>query len=508
MAEVRPVLIVGAGPTGMTAAMELQRMGVPVRLVDRAAGPSTTSRALALQSRTVELMAQRGLAAPMLAMGNRAHATALYADGKPLARIDLSLIPSRYNYILLLSQAETERLLREHLAARGVPVEFGTEMMAFAQSGSAAHPADGGVSATLRKPDGTLEEVEAAYLVGAEGAHSRVRETLGLKFSGKSLENSYALGDLYVDGAQPDDEITISLARSGLLAVFPMGGGRVRMIASQHEPAVSGAPEPSLAELQEAWDAASAIPARLHALQWSSRFRINSRIVERLRVGRVFLGGDSAHIHSPAGGQGMNTGMQDMVNLCWKLALVYHGAADPKLLETYETERLPVIQSVVHTTENATDLVQSRNPWVHALVTHVAPLALGTHTVQNEAARVLSQTAYSYASGPLAHYAAGAGSLHAGDRVPDAEIAPGMWLHGLLDPSRFTLLTFSPGNGDAERRFREDFGDLVAGVAAAPVPEIFGKDATYALVRPDGYLACAGSDIAVAMQWLRRWLAV
>ena len=183
MPETNPVLIVGAGPTGMTAAMELSRLGIPVRIVDRIAEFSNTSRALAVQARTLELFEQRGLAAEMLRIGNQGQATTIYGDGKQLGKLDLSLIDSRFNYILLIAQSETERLLREQLARQSVVIERSTELIAFSQSESSKPGADA-VTAVLRKEDGSLEVVQAAYLISAEGAHSTVRHTLDLDFKG------------------------------------------------------------------------------------------------------------------------------------------------------------------------------------------------------------------------------------------------------------------------------------------------------------------------------------
>ena len=333
--ETNPILIVGAGPTGLTAALELSRLGVPVRLIEQRTEPATTSRALAVQARTLELLAPRGVAAPMLELGNRAWATTIYDSEKQLAQVNLRAIPSRYNFILLLAQSETERLLREQVARQGVAVEWGTELAALAQT-------EAGVQAVLRGPGGQLEELAAAYLISAEGAHSLVRHTLGLAFPGTALPQHYALADLHLDGDLPHDELSIFLAAHGLLAVFPMRDQRFRLIAT--DPDATGTAPPTLPELQRLYDAGACRPARLRDLVWSSRFHINSRMVDQLRVGRVLLGGDAAHLHSPAGGQGMNTGIQDMVNLGWKLALVWRGQAPTPLLDTYAQDRLPVIR--------------------------------------------------------------------------------------------------------------------------------------------------------------------
>ena len=397
MPETLPVLIVGAGPTGLTAAMELSRFGVPVRLVDKLSHFSDTSRALAVQARTMELFHQRGLADEMLALGNKGRATTIYAEGKQLGRIDLSLIDSRFNYILLLAQSETERILREHVAHQGVSVETATELIAIGQGEGASNGE--AVTAILRRGDGVIEELRAAFVIAADGAHSLLRHTLQLAFPGKSLEQSYALADLHADSSLSDDELSIFLAEHGLLAIFPLGNRRFRLIATEAEEPRDAA-DPSLAKMQRLYDAGSHIPARLRDMVWSSQFRINSRMLAQLRFGRIFFAGDAAHIHSPAGGQGMNTGIQDMINLCWKLAFVYKGSAHDKLLDTYAKERLPVIKDIVSTTERATDLLNSDSPVVHSLLQHIAPLLLNWNSTQSTSAGLLSETHANYRNSP------------------------------------------------------------------------------------------------------------
>ena len=520
MSETRPILIVGAGPTGLTAALELSRFGVPVRLVDKRPAPSTTSRALAVQARTLELFDQRGLTGEMLRLGNRAHATVFHADGKPLGKIRLDEIPSRHHYILLLSQAETERLLREQLARQGVSIERSTELVAFAQlepDAHAKHP--GGVRAVLRRADGSLEELDAAYLVCAEGAHSLVRHTAGMEFEGKSLSETYDLADLHIDGELPEDEISIFTAGHGLLAAFPLGGRRFRLIAVDPDKHGRGAADPTLEEMQKVYDDTASAPGRLRDVVWTSRFWINSRMLRTLRSGRVFFGGDSAHVHSPAGGQGMNTGIQDMINLGWKLALVWRGQAAPALLDTYEQDRLPVIRDVVKRTEGATDTVNSSNPLLRGIVAHVAPLLLGTSFVQQTGTGIIGETAANYRPSPLSETAHAPGKLHAGDRLPDLDVLA--WnaaaarsatsLYGCLDPSRCTLLSVGdlPPGAAAWPPFVQTRRVAAPAdpEAAAAFTHAFGTGRGFWLVRPDAYLGFVGGpdDLPALFQWLGRW---
>ena len=491
-----PVLIVGAGPTGLTAALELSRLGVSVRVVDRAAHPSAESRALAVQARTLELLRVRGVGDEILALGNRATSAALYAEGRRLAPIELHRMPSEFNFITMLAQSETERLLTEQLARQGVKVGRGVEVTAVRRAAE-----EQPVEVTLRSGEGAQEVVTASYLIAADGPHSTIRKALGIDFPGRTLPHNYVLADLEIDGELPQDQVSIFLASPGFFAVFPMRAGRYRLMATDPDGVLAregDADGPGIEQIQQLYDRTVHIPARLHSMNWGSRFRINSRHVRALRSGRVFFGGDAAHVHSPAGGQGMNLGIQDMINLSWKLAMVLDGRAKPELLETYSSERLPVIRTLIRVTEIGTRIFNSTNPLVHAVRIRMAPRALSRDRIQNAAASMFGQLSAGYRADALAKNGGGVGELRAGDRVPD--------VGGLYDALDLNGLTLFVADGtdpavDVGRRWN-GIVTLREGFALERLTQGAGG---WLLVRPDGYLAAAGDDAASLYRWLSRW---
>ncbi|MFC8900613.1 FAD-dependent monooxygenase [Streptomyces cinereoruber] len=373
------VLVVGAGPVGLSAAAELRRHGVHCRIVDRLPARLPYAKAVGIQPRTLELWDRMGLVRAVLEAAVPIRGQLVYADGEERARIPLEL-PHEVPYgFAALPQYETERLLEEYLGGLGTVVERGTGLVSFDRDRD-------GVTARLRTASGADEELRVPYLIGCDGAHSAVRKGLGLSFEGGAFPEEYMLGDVEADWDLPHGYAVRSSRRSAdgsaddLLVCVPLPGpGRYRMsmrvppeLSARRDAAPddgAGVPDgvahgprtapdgvahgvqagraPELSDLQAVVDRLAPRPTRLSRLRWASIFRISHRIVDRYGEGRVFVAGDAAHIHPPTGAQGMNTGVQDACNLAWKLALVVRGEAGPGLLSTYDAERRPVGEEVV-----------------------------------------------------------------------------------------------------------------------------------------------------------------
>ncbi|MFO0951455.1 MAG: FAD-dependent monooxygenase [Isosphaeraceae bacterium] len=366
------VLIVGAGPTGLVLALWLTRLGIPVRIIDRTEKPGTTSRALAVSARTLEFYRQLDLAEPLLQGGVRVPAFNLWADGSRIARAPLGVIGedlTPYPFALIFPQDEHERVLVDALASLGVNVERRTELLRFEQRPE-------GVRATIRRADGAEEDVDTPYLAGCDGARSTVREALGVGFPGGTYSGVFFVADVNGSGPATNGEIHVDLTKSDFLAVFPLKGeGRVRLVGRVDEPAGEGnAPGAVTFE-----DVRARVTAHLGftigTVNWFSTYHVHHRVASHFREGRVFLLGDAAHVHSPVGGQGMNTGIGDAVNLSWKLAAVLRGESGPLLLETYEPERIAFARRLVSTTDRLFTLVSARGRFARFVRTRVFPYA-------------------------------------------------------------------------------------------------------------------------------------
>ena len=467
------VLIAGAGPVGLTLANELARHGVPIHIVDKAPQRTDKSKALVMWSRTLELFDDAGYVGPFLAAGRRGTGAQISTGKEIIARMSLDSIDSRYPFALMIPQSETERVLEEQLAARGIAVDRQVELTSFAEKGDK-------VEATIKKADGGTERVTADWLIGCDGAHSTVRHGLGFSFEGSTLQSDWALADGHVVGLEPKDRIHIFWHRDGILAFFPMGDDRWRVISDLGE-AKDGNhhPDPTLEEVQTLITRRGSPGVSFSNPLWLAAFRINERKVKEYRRGRVFLAGDAAHIHSPAGGQGMNTGMQDAFNLAWKLKMVIAGTAKPSLLDSYSVERSAVGDMVLRNAGRMTDAAILRNPIAQGLRNAVVKFATGFPALQHFIAEQLSETNIAYPSSPLT---AKNGHTANGPK-------PGMrWPNRL--PAGAGGRTFTAlGPKDAVTALAQKFPALVMSVSTDEPTHI----SSLRLIRPDGYVGFVGT---------------
>ncbi|WP_156251691.1 FAD-dependent oxidoreductase [Pseudactinotalea terrae] len=493
------VLVVGAGPTGLTLAVELARRGISVRVIDKAAAASTDTRALGMQARTLELYERHGITTALLDNGLRAQRFNVYSEGRRILRADFHSLQTRYPYLLMIPQNDTEAILAARLADLGVRIERRVALDSITQSPD-------GVTAVLTRADGSAETAILDWVIGADGAHSTVRRALDVEFMGSAFEENFAVADLRIGWDRPAEEFFAFLNRGRFAAFFPMLGGWHRVAIAQ--PHAAGRQDRSIthAELQQSISDSVPGSAVIEEVRQAGLFRINQRRAASHRLGRVFLAGDAAHIHSVIGAQGMNTGIQDAFNLGWKLAEVITGTADPGLLDTYASERAPVAERLVRATRRVTRLTLVKHPLVTAARRHVAPLLLARRPVQVKLTRAISQLDVSYHDH---RGSAPAGRAAVGDRAPDTPASTGTRVHELLHPTAHTL--FSVAVPDDE--IRSALGDHDRHVHVVPLPAGSPAARAYGLprpavvvVRPDGYVAARAprNDLSAVRAYLDR----
>jgi 2-polyprenyl-6-methoxyphenol hydroxylase-like FAD-dependent oxidoreductase len=409
------VLIIGAGPTGLVLALWLTKLGVKVRIIDKTAEPGTTSRALAVQARTLELYRQLDLTDAVLKQGHKVPAVNLWVRGEPVTRLPFERIGSDltpYPFLHIFPQDQHEQLLIERLEAVGVSVERRTELISFADDGAR-------VMARLRGPEGQEEGCEARYIAGCDGARSTVRETIGTGFPGGTYRQLFYVADVEAAGPALDGELHVDLDEADFLAVFPLAGkGRARLIGTVRDERADRADTLTFEDVSDR--AINHLKVGVRNVNWFSTYHVHHRVTEHFRKGRAFLLGDAAHVHSPAGGQGMNTGIGDAINLAWKLAAVLTGIAPDKLLDSYGAERIGFARRLVATTDRVFSFVTAEGRMADIIRTRVAPVLIPT-AMAFEAAReylfrTVSQITLNYRNGPLSLGAAG--HVHGGDRLP------------------------------------------------------------------------------------------
>ena len=424
------VLVVGAGPTGLMLANQLGRRGVRTLIVDRNPGPSIQTKALGVQARTLEIYAHLGIVERALELGTRATGANMWAEGRRAARVPLGDIGrdlSPYPFLLILGQDDNERLLGEALRGHGMDVQWNTELVDLVQT--AEH-----VSATLKRADGSMLEIKADWVAGCDGAHSAVRSLSKIDFPGAPYEHVFFVADTRVTGSMVPGELNVYLWRSGFHLFFPMRGSDHWRVVGIVPPELRARDDLDFDAVVPSIRREVGAPLSFQACSWFSTYRIHHRRAERFRDRRCFLLGDAAHIHSPVGAQGMNTGLQDAYNLAWKLALVTAGRAGVSLLDSYEIERIPVAERLLRTTDQAFSFVVS-DRWLAGLLrTRVFPrilaFAMTRDRMRKLAFRTISQIGIRYPSSPLSQTLEGLpdSAPRAGDRFP--------WLRLKFSPKR------------------------------------------------------------------------
>jgi 2-polyprenyl-6-methoxyphenol hydroxylase-like FAD-dependent oxidoreductase len=510
-AEVE-VLIAGAGPVGLALALELQRFGIRFRIVEKKAERSTTSKALGLQPRLSEVFAILGIAGKFFARGfDGVRALNLNSGATKLLRIELQFPPNLAGpeafqpRLIMIPQSVTEEILETTMAERGQVVERRRELIGFSQDRDS-------VSAVIRHEDGSEDTIRAKFLVSCEGAHSVVRKLAGFTFTGATFPLRSLLADVTIDWDFPDNEVQTWFHRDGAFAALPFGGQKWRLIAECPDDPNDTAPEVTLEQMQELIvERTGKKNVRVRDPLWLSDFRINARMVDRFRDRRVFIAGDAAHIHSPAGGQGIATGIQDATNLAWKLAAFLREGAPDSLLDTYDEERKPIAREVIHRTSAVTSILFAMNPIARFLRERLLVPILRRPFVQRRMFAKLSQLEMNYRGRSLSAHFDGMFSrvrVRAGDRTPDVvfknageevslfQLLGRCGMIALLGPSEnnrkiadalaaLRVLPFIVSSNGAKVPSAERLEDLHGDFA-----RLYGAQGPFLyLIRPDGHVA-------------------
>ncbi|MEV6054405.1 FAD-dependent monooxygenase [Streptomyces sp. NPDC052107] len=462
------VIVVGSGPSGLLLAGDLATAGVPVTVLEKRPHKiSNLSRAFVLHARTLEQLDARALADDLEKVGRPLDRLRLFGR----LTIDLAALPSRFNHLLVLPQYEVEKVLERRAVEAGVDFRYETELTGLTQDAD-------GVTVEARGPEGRTQTLRAAYVVGTDGMRSAVRDAIGLPFPGKSVIRSVVLADVRL-AEEPPTLLTVNAVGDAFAFLAPFGDGYYRVIGWHRGRNVADTEPLDLAEIQEITRLALGRDFGMHDARWMSRFHSDERQAPAYRVGRVFLAGDAAHVHTPAGGQGMNTGLQDAANLSWKLAAVVGGHAERALLDTYQAERHPVGKSVLRSSGGIVRLAMAERPWILAARAALTTFLNAVGPARREIAGQVTGVGHRYPAPRSAHRLTGT-------RVPDIALADGGRLYEALRGGRFALITPEPyeaGSGRADR---------------LAVAHWASDRRTTVLVRPDGYAAWAADSARAA----------
>lgn len=488
------VLIIGAGPTGLALACQLIRHGVDFVIIDKKETTTPFSKAIGVQARTLEIYEQIGLADKLIALGAKAEKARMFAGGKVRGEIEFNELGkgmSPYPYVLLVEQGKHEKLLYEHIKSHGRDVSWQSELESFTQN-------DSGVTAMIKTAAGERETINAKFLVGCDGAKSLVRHALGLTFEGSTFERLFYVADVQIDWAFGHDALQGFLMRNSLLAFFPMTGEKqYRIVGTFPEEFIKDEGEVLYEEIEERIRLDAQIDFDITKVNWFSTYKVHTRHVNKFSEGRCFLAGDSAHIHTPAGAQGMNTGIQDSYNLAWKLAWVLKQGTDESILDTYNEERLPNADNLMKTTDRFFNLVASPNPFlVFArlyIFPYIANIAFNLNAVKRFVFPRISQIAINYRSSSLSKVH-GSFRVSAGDRMPWF-LVEGASVYNRLRQPVFHLVVFMDGKTEIPPlpddivTARQGKIDSTVITLTPDISKLFGTDRAFCLIlRPDNYI--------------------
>jgi 2-polyprenyl-6-methoxyphenol hydroxylase-like FAD-dependent oxidoreductase len=504
------VLIVGAGPTGLMLANQLAKRSVRVTIIDQHSGPSVQTKALGVQARTMEIYAHLGIAERAIDMGRRAVGASMWVAGKRAARVPLGDIGSNlspYPFLLILGQDDNEALLGDVLAGQGVQIQWNTKLVDLVQSAD-------GVTARIERQDGAFDEIAAAWVAGCDGARSTVREACNIPFSGAPYQHVFYVADTQATGSMAPDELNVYLWRGGFHLFFPLRGKdhwRVVGIlpAELRSRDALGFDDVAPYVCNEVGRSETGDAVAFQECRWFSTYHVHHRHADRFRDRRCFLLGDAAHIHSPVGAQGMNTGLQDAYNLAWKLALVLSGNAGQGLLDSYEIERIPVAERLLRTTDQAFNFLISER-WLAEvfrtrIIQRIIAIAMRRDRTRQLAFRTISQIGIRYRNSPLSrmHSRLPEEAPCPGDRFPWMRLkftggGPVEDLFAKLDDTRFNLLLF--GQQPPAGKLPAHSGGLLI-TCVIPDDPVNNQELeragiprpSFYLLRPDGHVGLAGT---------------
>ncbi|WED43337.1 FAD-dependent monooxygenase [Legionella cardiaca] len=386
------VLVVGAGPVGLFCANELIRHGIHCRIIDKKSTISDKSKALAIHIRSLDVLEDCGFIDEILTQGQKINGLLFRFKNQQLADVDFSLLDTNRHFLIALPQNQTESILYQGLTNKGLVVEWETELTEITQDAN-------GVTALLKHQDGHSETVQVPWIIACDGSHSTLREQVKAEFSGDSYKQTWWLADLRLDWNLPNNKIIMFISQEGPMACFPMGGNRYRLVMTAEEK-ISHT-DPTLTDIERVFKRRCKDQVSFSDAVWITQFGIAHKQIDNYRYGRVFFAGDAAHVHSPAGGQGLNTGMQDIYNLVWKLALVQKGFAREKLLDSYHSERHPIGEQILKKTGMLTRMIMLRNPLLIFLRNKLIKLVTSFNWFKKYLTTDMAELTISYAQSPI-----------------------------------------------------------------------------------------------------------